>query len=57
MLHKLLQSEIAMLRAVKDGSAFIQHMENFYYMTLLQVRVGISRNLSADPAADKRRTK
>lgn len=38
MLEKLLQTEITMLRAIRDGSALMQHMEDFYYIALLEVR-------------------
>jgi hypothetical protein len=37
LLQKLLETEISMLRAMRDGSAIMQHMEDFYYITLLQV--------------------
>ncbi|CAM6123105.1 unnamed protein product [Calypogeia fissa] len=36
ILQKLLDTEISMLRAMRDGSAVMQHMEDFYYITLLQ---------------------
>jgi len=36
MLEKLLQTEITMLRAIRDGSALMQHMEDFYYIALLE---------------------
>lgn len=36
MLERLLQTEIAMLRAIRDGSALMQHMEDFYYIALLE---------------------
>lgn len=39
MLEKLLQTEITMLRALRDGSALMQHMEDFYYIALLEVGV------------------
>lgn len=37
LLERLLQTEIAMLRAIRDGSALMQHMEDFYYIALLEV--------------------
>ena len=40
MLERLVQSEIAMLSAVRDGSAVLMHMEDFYFMALLKVGVG-----------------
>jgi hypothetical protein len=36
IIERLLQTEIAMLRAIRDGSALMQHMENFYYIALLE---------------------
>lgn len=39
LLQKLFDTEIAMLRAMRDGSAVMQHMEDFYYITLLQVQL------------------
>ena len=40
ILERLVQSEIAMLSAVRDGSAVLMHMEDFYFMALLKVGVG-----------------
>ncbi len=37
IIERLLQTEIAMLRAIRDGSALMQHMEDFYYIALLEV--------------------
>lgn len=42
MLERLLQTEIAMLRAIRDGSALMQHMEDFYYIALLEVDPSLS---------------
>lgn len=42
MLERLLQTEIAMLRAIRDGSALMQHMEDFYYIALLEVIPSLS---------------
>eukprot|EP00850_Spirogloea_muscicola_P010269 SM000060S19601 [mRNA] locus=s60:50121:56863:- [translate_table: standard] len=36
VLSKLLQTEIAMLQSIRDGSALSQHLENYYYISLLQ---------------------
>jgi hypothetical protein len=36
IIERLLQTEIAMLRAIRDGSALMQHMEDFYYIALLE---------------------
>lgn len=46
MLERLLQTEIAMLRAIRDGSALMQHMEDFYYIALLErVKKKMARRL------------
>ncbi|CAI8601907.1 unnamed protein product [Vicia faba] len=37
LIEKLLQTEINIFRSIKDGSAYMQHMEDFYYITLLEV--------------------
>ena len=37
LISKLLETEIAMFRAIRDGSALMQHMEDFYYISLLEV--------------------
>lgn len=36
LIERLLQTEIAMLSGLRDGSALMQHMEDFYYITLLE---------------------
>jgi len=36
LVEKLLQTEINLLRSIRDGSAVMQHMEDFYYVTLLE---------------------
>ncbi|KAL5650107.1 hypothetical protein ACJX0J_040916, partial [Zea mays] len=36
LVEKLLQTEINLLRSIRDGSALMQHMEDFYYVTLLE---------------------
>lgn len=38
LIEKLLQTEIDIFRSIRDGSAYMQHMEDFYYITLLEVR-------------------
>ena len=37
LVEKILQTEINIFRAIRDGSALMQHMEDFYYITLLEV--------------------
>uniref|UniRef100_K3Y567 C2 domain-containing protein n=1 Tax=Setaria italica TaxID=4555 RepID=K3Y567_SETIT len=51
LVEKLLQTEINLLRSIRDGSALMQHMEDFYYVTLLEnVR---SRYQVVDSAIDE----
>ncbi|KAJ1271823.1 hypothetical protein BS78_06G155200 [Paspalum vaginatum] len=51
LVEKLLQTEINLLSSIRDGSALMQHMEDFYYATLLEnVR---SRYQVVDRAADE----
>lgn len=37
LVEKILQTEINIFRAIRDGSALMQHMEDFYYISLLEV--------------------
>eukprot|EP00271_Cylindrocystis_brebissonii_P010522 TRINITY_DN2671_c0_g3_i1.p1 TRINITY_DN2671_c0_g3~~TRINITY_DN2671_c0_g3_i1.p1 ORF type:complete len:706 (+),score=119.60 TRINITY_DN2671_c0_g3_i1:218-2119(+) len=36
ILERLLQTEMALLSTIRDGSAVMMHMEDFYFMALLQ---------------------
>ncbi|KAL2325960.1 hypothetical protein Fmac_025018 [Flemingia macrophylla] len=36
LIERLLQTEINIFRSIRDGSALMQHMEDFYYITLLE---------------------
>ncbi|CAK9326857.1 unnamed protein product [Citrullus colocynthis] len=36
LVEKLLHTEINIFRSIRDGSALMQHMEDFYYITLLE---------------------
>ncbi|GMH18762.1 hypothetical protein Nepgr_020603 [Nepenthes gracilis] len=36
LIEKILQTEINIFRSIRDGSALMQHMEDFYYITLLE---------------------
>ena len=38
LIEKILQTEINIFRSIRDGSALMQHMEDFYYITLLEVK-------------------
>lgn len=37
LVEQILQTEIKLFNAIRDGSALMQHMEDFYYVTLLEV--------------------
>ena len=39
LVDRLMAAELAMLEAVRDGSALLMHMEDCYYTALLQVRL------------------
>lgn len=36
LIEKILQTEINIFRSIRDGSALMQHMEDFYYVSLLE---------------------
>lgn len=36
LIDRILQTEINIFRALRDGSALMQHMEDFYYISLLE---------------------
>ncbi|KAK9931323.1 hypothetical protein M0R45_018601 [Rubus argutus] len=36
LLQKILETEINIFRSIRDGTALMQHMEDFYYITLLE---------------------
>ncbi|XP_075523826.1 uncharacterized protein LOC142556286 isoform X1 [Primulina tabacum] len=36
LVEKILNTEISIFRSIRDGSALMQHMEDFYYITLLE---------------------
>ncbi|VFQ74049.1 unnamed protein product [Cuscuta campestris] len=37
-IEKILSTEFNFFRAIRDGSALMQHMEDFYYITLLEIK-------------------
>uniref|UniRef100_A0A7N0T7Y3 Fungal lipase-type domain-containing protein n=1 Tax=Kalanchoe fedtschenkoi TaxID=63787 RepID=A0A7N0T7Y3_KALFE len=43
LVEKILQTEINLFRSIRDGSALMQHMEDFYYITLLEVSEAASK--------------
>ncbi|XP_020682703.1 uncharacterized protein LOC110099777 isoform X4 [Dendrobium catenatum] len=36
LIEKILQTEINLLQSIRDGTALMQHMEDFYYISLLE---------------------
>ncbi|KAI8537788.1 hypothetical protein RHMOL_Rhmol09G0051600 [Rhododendron molle] len=36
LIEKILNTEINIFLAIRDGSALMQHMEDFYYISLLE---------------------
>ncbi|XP_038979132.1 uncharacterized protein LOC103695549 isoform X2 [Phoenix dactylifera] len=48
LVEKILQTEINLLSTIRDGTALMQHMEDFYYITLLEsVRANYQRTDSS----------
>lgn len=37
LIEKILHAEINLFRSLRDGTGLMQHMEDFYYITLLEV--------------------
>lgn len=37
LVEKILNTEINIFRSIRDGTALMQHMEDFYYISLLEV--------------------
>lgn len=37
LVENILNTEINIFRGIRDGSAVMQHMEDFYYISLLEV--------------------
>ncbi|BAT96127.1 hypothetical protein VIGAN_08301300 [Vigna angularis var. angularis] len=50
LIEKLLQTEINIFRSIRDGSALMQHMEDFYYITLLE---NVRSNYQAVPRSEQ----
>lgn len=42
LVENILNTEINIFLAIRDGSALMQHMEDFYYITLLEVLIFIT---------------
>nr|GMD62939.1 uncharacterized protein LOC109176470 isoform X1 [Ipomoea batatas] len=54
LIEKILNTEINIFRAIRDGSALMQHMEDFYYITLLEnVRSNYQTVTRSQPSEDK----
>ncbi|CAA2973236.1 Triacylglycerol lipase [Olea europaea subsp. europaea] len=44
LVEKILNTEINIFRSIRDGSGLMQHMEDFYYISLLEnVRSNVSQ--------------
>ncbi|TKY53651.1 feruloyl esterase A [Spatholobus suberectus] len=50
LIEKLLQTEINIFRSIRDGTALMQHMEDFYYITLLE---NVRSNYQAVPRSEQ----
>ncbi|KAG8369747.1 hypothetical protein BUALT_Bualt14G0045900 [Buddleja alternifolia] len=54
LVEKILNTEINIFRAIRDGSALMQHMEDFYYISLLEnVRSNYQNVGGSQPAQQK----
>lgn len=47
LIEKILNTEINIFLAIRDGSALMQHMEDFYYISLLEVLAGLNHIVCA----------
>ncbi|KAK8623658.1 hypothetical protein V6N13_065023 [Hibiscus sabdariffa] len=47
LIEQILQTEINIFRAIRDGSALMQHMEDFYYISLLESVRSNYRNVAS----------
>ncbi|KAL0388290.1 UNVERIFIED_CONTAM: Lipase [Sesamum radiatum] len=45
LVENILNTEINIFRSIRDGSALMQHMEDFYYITLLEVLIYHNPNI------------
>ncbi|KAE8723849.1 Detected protein of unknown function [Hibiscus syriacus] len=59
LIEQILQTEINIFRAIRDGSALMQHMEDFYYISLLEsvrsnYRAGASSRKSEEESVSSR---
>ncbi|CAH9137291.1 unnamed protein product [Cuscuta epithymum] len=53
LIEKILNTEINIFRAIRDGSALMQHMEDFYYITLLENVRSNYQTVTSQPAEDR----
>ncbi|CAH9071993.1 unnamed protein product [Cuscuta europaea] len=53
LIEKILNTEINIFRAIRDGSALMQHMEDFYYITLLENVRSNYQTVTPQPAEDR----
>ncbi|XP_073056707.1 uncharacterized protein [Primulina eburnea] len=55
LVEKILNTEISIFRSIRDGSALMQHMEDFYYITLLEnVRSNYQIVGGTEPVTDQK---
>ncbi|CAK9154717.1 unnamed protein product [Ilex paraguariensis] len=53
LVEKILNTEINIFRSIRDGSALMQHMEDFYYITLLEVVANVKSNYQTVAASSQ----
>ncbi|CAA3010545.1 Triacylglycerol lipase [Olea europaea subsp. europaea] len=54
LVEKILNTEINIFRSIRDGSALMQHMEDFYYISLLEnVRLNCQTVNGSKPVEDQ----
>ncbi|KAK9146329.1 hypothetical protein Sjap_006232 [Stephania japonica] len=51
LIEKILETEINLFRSIRDGSALMQHMEDFYYITLLETVMSNYQTIGASSSS------
>ncbi|KAK6130506.1 hypothetical protein DH2020_035764 [Rehmannia glutinosa] len=54
LVENILNTEINIFRAIRDGSALMQHMEDFYYITLLENVRSNYQTIGGSQSADQK---
>ncbi|XP_020553053.1 uncharacterized protein LOC105171832 isoform X1 [Sesamum indicum] len=54
LVENILNTEINIFRSIRDGSALMQHMEDFYYITLLENVRSNYQSVGGQPPADQK---